>query len=67
MDKTLNYNEIVEVFQCVADGIIQTYNEIREVVLKIWENFKTVILKKKKFHKYIKRYSKCKNANKRKH
>lgn len=67
MDETINYNEIVETIQRVADGIIQTYNEIKKIAFKIWENFKKIILKNKKIYKYIKRYNKCKNLNKRKH
>lgn len=67
MDETINYNEIVEIIQRVADGIIQTYNEIKKIAFKIWENFKKIILKNKKIYKYIKRYNKCKNLNKRKH
>ncbi len=67
MDETINYNEIVEAFQRVADGIIHAYNEIKKTVLKILENLKIIILKNKKIYKYIKRYNKCKNFNKRKH
>lgn len=67
MNETINYNEIIEVFQRVADGIIQAYNEIKKTVLQIWENLKTLILKREKIYKYIKRYNKCKNSNKRKH
>ena len=67
LDETINYNEIVEAFQRVADGIIYAYNEIKKTVLKIWENLKIIILKNKKIYKYIKRYNKCKNLNKRKH
>lgn len=67
LDETINYNEIVKVFQHVADEIIHVYNEIKKIVLKAWENLKTIILKNKKIYKYIKRYNKCKNLNKRKH
>lgn len=67
MNETINYNEIVEAFQRVADEIIHAYNEIKKTVLKIWENLKIIILKNKKIRKYIKRYNKCKNFNKRKH
>ena len=67
LDETINSNEIVEAFQRVADGIIHAYNEIKKIVLKMWENLKIMMLKNKKIYKYIKRYNKCKNFNKRKH
>ena len=67
MDKTIEYDDIVETFQHIVDKVIYVWNEIEEIIKNAWENLKTIIQKNDKLYKYIKRYNKCKKHNKKSH
>ena len=46
LDETINYNEIVEAFQRVADEIIHAYNEIKKNSFKNMGKLKNNNIKK---------------------